>query len=173
MLKQFNKKRLIILLVSLSLALVMGVGVTVALIMAQTAPIENVFEPSFVDCAVLSDTSIDNTGDTEAYIRAAIIVTWKKDGVVWAQKPVLDTDYSLQIGSNWIKSGEYYYFTEPVAYDQATEKLISSYGLLPGATPPAGYELSVEIVAAAIQSTPTTAVQGTWGVIVTDGKITG
>ena len=163
-----RKKRLTLLLVSLSLILVAGIGVTVALIIDNTDEVENVFTPSRVACAVVedgvayenntanvsskSDVTIKNTGDTAAYIRAAIIINWKNaDGTVWAQTPVEDTDYEMQLGTGWTYSGGYYYYNSSVLPGDSTAALIT------GATqkkdaPKDGYYLSVEIVASAIQS---------------------
>lgn len=172
MFKNINKQRTVLLLVSLSLALLISVGVTLAFVIAQTPPVENTFEPSVVDCAVLSDTSVDNTGDTEAYIRAAIVVTWKKaDNTVWAMKPVEGdgNDYKLVLGAGWKKIGDYYYYKLPVPFDQSTGKLIASCTQLKDA-PTSDYSLSVEIVAAAVQSQPDQAVLAAWGVTVADIK---
>ena len=121
MFKNLTKKRMTILLVSLSLILVVGVGVTLAYVFASTGDVVNTFTPSHVSCAVVEKNNnstettqvsagkvddltskqavqIKNTGDTTAYIRAAIIVTWKKaDGTVYAKSPVKDTDYVMQL----------------------------------------------------------------------------
>ena len=174
MFKNLNKQRTVLLLVSLSLALLVSVGVTLAFVIAQTPPIENTFEPSYVDCSVLPDTSVDNTGDTTAYIRAAVIATWKKDGVVWAQKPLegAGKDYQITLGAGWVKLGDYYYYTLPVDAEAATTKLIETL-IQTGTAPTLEHSLSIEIVAAAVQSQPTTAAESMWGVTITDNKITG
>ena len=197
-----GKKRLTLLLVSLSLILVAGVGVTLALIIDSTREVENVFTPSHVSCAVVEDQKTDdaptgqvkveektnvkikNTGDTDAYIRAAIIVTWKNvDGTVWASTPVLGTDYTMNLGSGWVKSGDYYYYTDsvPAVDDPKTTEvdetltgvlITEATQLLDGPVNPdttvdeskRQYYLSIEIVASAIQSEPSDVVVDMWGV---------
>lgn len=179
MFKNMAKKRLILLLVSLSLILAAGVGVTLALIIDQSGDVENVFEPSRVSCAVVEDqktndaptgqvevetktnVKIKNTGDTDAYIRAAIIVNWKKaDGTVWAQAPA-DEDYTMTIGSDWTKVGDFYYYKSSVIPGDTTTNLIVSATQVNSA-PEEGYYLSIEIVASAIQSSLADTAQGAW-----------
>ena len=53
MFKNLTKKRLTVLLVSLSLILVVGVGVTLAYVFASTGNVVNTFTPSHVSCAVV------------------------------------------------------------------------------------------------------------------------
>ena len=130
--------------------------------------------------------AVKNTGDTTAFIRAAINVTWMKDAeagtkynagdqTVSAKVPVKDTDYSITFAknTNWIQGADgYYYYKLPVAPQGSTEVLIEECKLLENASVPDGYHLSVEIVASAIQSAPDSVVQSMWHVTVEDGKIT-
>lgn len=177
MFKNMAKKRLILFLVSLSLILTAGVGVTLALIIDQSGDVENVFEPSRVSCAVVENktayetgmvevalkenVTIQNTGDTDAYIRAAIIVNWKKaDGTVWAQAPA-DEDYTMTIGSDWTKVGDFYYYKSSVIPGDTTTNLIVS-ATQENSAPEEGYYLSIEIVASAIQPSLANTAQGAW-----------
>ena len=187
MFKNLTKKRLTILLVSLSLILVVGVGVTLAYVFASTGDVVNTFTPSKVACAVIenddstphysdtvnvpskSNVQIKNTGDTDAYIRAAIIVTWKNEaGIVWAQKPVLGEHYSITYGQNtlWSKGDDgYWYYNTSVAPGELTDPLITSaIQNVPGpvGTDGSQYYLSIEIVASAIQSNLGNDAQSAW-----------
>ncbi|MBQ8259622.1 MAG: hypothetical protein IJY97_08705 [Clostridia bacterium] len=193
MFKNLTKKRLTILLVSLSLILVVGVGVTLAYVFASTGDVVNTFTPSKVACAVVEMNNnsqettqvsagkvekltskqavhIKNTGNTTAYIRAAIIVTWKKadetgtgTGTVYAKSPVENVDYIMQLNlsaDGWVLGADgYYYYTQPVAAGDMTGMLISSATAGAGLD---GYSISIEIVASAIQSTPTDVVTTQW-----------
>ncbi len=200
MFRNLTKKRLTLLLVSLSLILTAGVGVTLALIIDSTEDVENVFEPSHVSCAVIENGSetehyngtanvdsktnvqIKNTGDTDAFIRAAIVVTWKKaDGTVYAQKPVPASgdnknDYSmtLDLDNGWSLGADgYYYYSSSVAPGTQTNTLITSAtqnSLGPVGTDGAQYYLSIEIVASAIQSTLADNAQGAWVAAKTSGS---
>lgn len=196
--KRFNLKSAIIF-VSAALILLGAVGGALAYVYTLTESVNNEFTPSVVACAVVegsadpvtgsvvntgsvkSDVKIKNTGDTEAYIRVAVIVNWANaDGnKFWAVKPVKDTDYTIgfDLTGNWIDGGDgYYYYSSPVKPGDLTGILINEAKLKDGVTPPVGYDdtqyyLSVEVTASAIQSTPASAVSNKWGVTVSDGKL--
>lgn len=193
--KQLRRpKRLATLLVSLLLVLGVAVGGTVAFLSTRTDRKVNTFTPSEVTCAVTetfknnvkSRVAVQNTGDTTAFIRAAINVTWMKDAetgteyeaadqTVSAKIPVEGTDYSITFAqnTNWIQGADgYYYYQLPVDPQSSTGVLIEECELLKNASVPDGYHLSVEIVASAIQSAPDSVVQSMWHVTVEDGKIT-
>lgn len=187
--KQLRRpKRLATLLVSLLLVLGVAVGGTVAFLSTRTDSKVNTFTPSEVTCAVTetfennvkSQVAVKNTGDTTAFIRAAINVTWMSnkdaaDQTVSAKVPVKDKDYSITFAknTNWIKGADgYYYYQLPVDPKGSTGVLIEECKLQENASVPDGYHLSVEIVASAIQSAPDSVVQSMWHVTVEDGKIT-
>ena len=196
MFKNLTRKQLIALIVSLSLILALSVGVTLAYIFINTDPVTNIFDPAQVSCAVVengsntehygdqvtvsskSNVMIKNTGDTDAYIRAAVVITWKStDGKVYAQAPSAGDytiNYATDTGWELGADGFYYYLKDvaPVtecthATNEACEKcctgvLINSCSQEADATVPAGYHLSVEIVASAIQSKPDHVVGDEW-----------
>ena len=180
--KYINKKS--ILITSVALLLLVAVGTSLAYVFTKTDPVENRFDPSKVSCAVVevvekgdssentanvvqtgkskTNVQIKNTGDTDAYIRAAVVVNWmSEDGTkVWATKPVAgeDKDYTISynLSNGWIDGGDgYYYYTQPVDPGDMTNNLITS--ATQNATGPKGtdgtqYYLSIEIVASAIQA---------------------
>lgn len=187
--KQLRRpKRLATLLVSLLLVLGVAVGGTVAFLSTRTGSKVNTFTPSEVTCEVTetfennvkSQVAVKNTGDTTAFIRAAINVTWMSNQdaanqTVSAKVPVKDTDYSITFAqnTNWIKGADgYYYYQLPVDPQGSTGELIKECKLLENASVPDGYHLSVEIVASAIQSAPDSVVQSMWHVTVANGIIT-
>lgn len=187
--KQLRRpKRLATLLVFLLLVLGVAVGGTVAFLSTSTGSKVNTFTPSEVTCEVTetfknnvkSQVAVKNTGDTTAFIRAAINVTWMSNQdaanqTVSAKVPVKDTDYSIIFAknTNWIQGADgYYYYQLPVDPQGSTGVLIEECKLLNYASVPDGYHLSVEIVASAIQSAPYSVVQSMWHVTVEDGKIT-
>lgn len=187
--KQLRRpKRLATLLVSLLLVLGVAVGGTVAFLSTRTDSKENTFTLSKVTCEVTetfnnnvkSQVAVKNTGDTTAFIRAAINVTWMSNQdaanqTVSAKVPVKDKDYSITFAknTNWIQGADgYYYYQLPVDPKDSTGVLIEECKLQENASVPDGYHLSVEIVASAIQSAPDSVVQSMWHVTVEDGKIT-
>lgn len=161
-------------LVALALVLCIAGGATLAFLMVTTPSLTNVFQYGHVTCAVQeefdgttkSDVSIKNTGNTQSYIRVKLVFTWKdKDGNVSAQ-PVKTGDYDLELNMDgWFEKDGYYYAKAPVAPDNKTPVLIGKCTEV-AAHAPDGYTLSLEILADAIQSTPTKAVEQAWGVTV-------
>ena len=113
--KYINRKS--VLITSITRLLLIAVGTTLTYVFTKTEPVENKFNPSNVSCAVVenggdpvtgaivnigttkTNVQIKNTGDTDAYIRVAVVVNWMSvDGAkVWATKPVEGTDYFV----NW------------------------------------------------------------------------
>lgn len=168
---------------ALALVLTLSVGGTIAYLITDTDPVENTFTPGNVDCQVIetfdgtikSDVKIKNTGNTDAYIRAAIVVTWQNaSGNVLGKAPVLGSDYTLKLatdtGWNITTSDGYYYYATAVSVNNSTGILINECTVLKPA-PAEGYTLCVEVLADAIQATPINAVKDAWGVTVTDGTI--
>lgn len=196
--KLINKKFIVV--TALALLLFVTVGSTLAYIFTKTEPVENTFNPSSVSCAVVENggkpvsgavvniktvkenVRIQNTGDTDAYIRVAVVVNWmSEDGSkVWATKPVMGTDYSIDWAfddeinpTTWDpgSDGYYYYKNSVVPNGGLTEILINEAKVLKPA-PLDGYYLSIEIVASALQAKPASVVTSQWGVTVAnDGSI--
>lgn len=164
-----SKAKSIIVLASLVLLLCAVVTPTLAFLLDQSDPIRNVFQNSVVTSQVDEDpfegttktnVTIRNTGDTQAWIRAAIIVTWKdgENGNVYGGAPVAGTDYNISLNTtDWIKGSDgFYYHKAPVDPAQNTKVLINSCAPVEAKTP-AGYGLNVEIISSAIQSKPASA----------------
>lgn len=171
--KRKLNKRAVALLVCLAVLVTVAVGATLALLIAGAEQLQNIFTPANVAVEVLSDTNgvvVRNTGNTSAFIRVALVVTWKdEEGNVWIEAP----EYTLTGGTGWMEKDGFLYYTDAVAAGEATAALPEKIVLDPNSTPPSGYSLSVEILAAGIQSTPETVAEQEWGVTVENGKITG
>lgn len=178
------KKKVSLLLVSLVLIASIAVGSTVAFIATSTEPITNIFNPANVtididekfENGVKTDVKVKNTGNTNAFIRAKIVVTWKDaNGNVSATKPELDTDYTMTLNeTDWFLGDDgFYYCKTSVAPNGSTPALITECKKADSVTPPDGYDLSVEIIASGIQSTPDGAVKEAWGMTVdANGQLT-
>lgn len=178
-----NKKKGLILLLTIFLIATVTVGGTFAYLATSTALVTNTFTPAKVASEVVESpfngqvkehVKVTNKGNTEAYIRAAIVITWKSEGnenTVSAIKPVENTDYimKLNIGADggWFKGVDgFYYHKNPVNHTgsaSSTSDLIIKCEPITGRVPE-GYELSVEIIASAIQSTPAHVVEDQWNV---------
>ena len=171
------------LVICLILLLMISVGGTIAFVVTHTSEIRNTFTESVVKCEVdetfkdnvKSNVSIKNTGDTTAYIRAFVNVTWMNESGQVASVSPKSTDYMIEYStSGWLKGSDgYYYYSLPVQPNDKTAVLINSCRLLETASAPDGYYLSVEIVCSAIQSTPVSVVSDIWHVQLSGDEIVG
>lgn len=165
---------------SLLLILTVSVGGTLAYLITHTTPVRNQFTPSYVACQVTesfdgtikSEVNVKNTGDTEAYIRVKL-VTYRVNS---ANQHIGGTAEipTFTPGENWVKYGEYYYYTKPVAPGAEPEtELIGTPGIaLSSAYNDAdGGKQVIEVMAEAIQSGPAEAVGSSWGVSISEGSV--
>lgn len=168
--------KLILMLTVAVLLLTLGVGSTIAYLIDTTNPVENTFTEAHVASTVVetfdgntkSDVKIKNTGNTDAIIRAAIVVTWKDlSGNTMAQKPVgasfeeftsetvADYIYELDLANGWSKGADgFYYWNETVKPGDSTGVLIKNLMLTEGAAY-TDRTLCVEVIGSAIQSNKT------------------
>ena len=177
--RRFKILRRIVLVCFLTVCLMFSVvgtiGTSEAFLAALTGKTVNTFRYGEVSCEIhekfngqmKSNVQVKNTGNIPAYIRAAVIITWQDEyGNVYWKKPAAGSDYVLAIGSDWTKSGDYYYWPSPVTPDAYTGVLITS---CTKGSAPEGYHLVVDIAAEAIQSQPTSAAQEAWGITFAEG----
>ncbi len=159
------------------------IGTTVAYLIDKTDEVKNVFNPSSVppeihekiENGVKNEVKIQNTGNVSAYVRAAVVFTWRDaDGNICPEAPKEGTDYTIQWsgtaeGGGWIKIGEYYYHKTPVPAGETTSVLFT------GCDPveKAGCQFSVEIITSTIQAEPTSVVRDQWKVSLDGTTITG
>lgn len=180
--KRSRAKKPLAALVALVLIIGAVVGGTLAYLAARTDAIVNTFNPAKVDITVeedfkgstKKDVKITNTGDTEVYIRATYVVTWKDAAEnVYPEQPQPGVDYniSLNLEQGWFYYNGYYYYTAPVAPLASTGVLIDLCTPVTGRAPE-GYTLSVNVLASAIQSVPAEAVGQAWGVSIAPGSVT-
>lgn len=176
--RRLRWSREFLILCSVAILLTGIIGGTLAYLTTATDPVVNNFTPSKVDCEVTEDqfngvtktnVAVKNTGDTDAYIRATLVITWQDETGNISGVPVEASDYKMELatGTGWVPSDGYYYYTKSVAPGGSTGTLISS--LIVTGEAPAGYHLSVEILAEAIQSKGTdldgkTPAELAWGV---------
>lgn len=173
-------KRSLVLVVSV-LALVLAVaGGTLAWLTANSTPVTNTFTPAQVSCAVeenfngttKKDVNVKNTSDIDAYLRVKL-VTYRvnKDGQhIGGTAAIPD----FHLGANWVKYGDFYYYTLPVAPGAVpAEPLIGDSGItLSEYTDVDGGKQVIEVMAEAIQSVPAKAVGEAWGVTIDNGTVT-
>lgn len=164
--KKQHAMRKTTLLVSLVVLLTMCVYGSIAFLYTNTNSVENTFLPANVtptinesfDDYVKQNVTVTNTGNARAYVRAAIVATWQNDsGEIAPVMPVLGTDFSMEIGTQWTFTDGFYYYKgilEPNgaadAADTSDELIVSAQQLMDG--PSEGYTLHIEILAQTIQA---------------------
>lgn len=168
------------LLISVLLLVAVVAGGTIAYLFTQTDAITNTFNPSHVSCEVTesfngkvkSNVNVTNTSDIDAYIRVKLVTYRVNDSGQHiggtAEIP------AFNLGKNWVKYGEYYYYTLPVAPNRGrpASNLVDSMTLTDSYSDADGGKQVIEVMAEAIQSVPAQAVSDAWGVTVgNDGKI--
>ena len=171
-------KRSLVLVVSVLVLLLAVAGGTLAWLTAQTDGVVNTFTPAQVSCEVTEDfngtiksnVNVTNKSDISAYIRVKLVTYRVNDaGQHIGGTATIPT---FEPGEGWVKYGEYYYYTLPVApkgpgaLDNLPKtpliggtgiKLVNSYNDADG-----GKQV-VEVMAEAIQSVPEAAVKDAWG----------
>lgn len=171
-------------LLALALAGVLAVGGTLAWLTAQTDEVENAFEPGKVTTTIVEDpdgnakkdVKIRNTGNVDAYIRAAVVVTWQnEDGEVYGKsQPVAGTDYKIafnkddQTDGKWVEGDDgFWYWTGRVAPAVESDEdsgltgvLITSCTYDKEKAPAEGYHLCVEVIGSGVQADGVTTVDG-------------
>lgn len=157
--KRMRKTKTILVLAAVVLVLACAVGGTIAFLIDTTGAVTNTFTPAKVTCQVNEDFTdggttkrnvcIQNTGKTDAWIRATVVANWVKDNNVVA--PWTDSiTYNMGDDSNnWTKDGNYYYYNSIVPSNGLTENLFASYTPTGG---PEGAHLVMTIVCQAVQS---------------------
>ena len=172
--------RLTAMVIATVMLLALAIGGTVAWITASTGSITNTFTPSEVSCVVdenfdrvtgvKSNVNVENTSDIPVYIRVRLVTyrtneTTKHIGGV-AEIP------QFTPGSGWVKNGEYYYYTKPVApNEKPAADLIASIRLTEYYQDADGGRQAMDVMAEAIQSMPERAVGEAWGVTISEGSV--
>ena len=163
-------KRSLVLVVSVLVLLLAVAGGTLAWLTAQDS-VANTFTPAHVSCAVMenfdgetkSNVNVKNTGDIPAYIRVRLVTYRVNDAGQHIGGTATIPPFTP--GTNWVKYGEYYYYTLPVAAGEKPEtQLIGESGItLRSYNDADGGKQVIEVMAEAIQSVPENAVKAAWG----------
>ena len=175
---------------AVALIATLAVGGTLAWLSAYTQPVKNTFvmgtvppqvTENFENHRVKEDVAVTNTGNIPAYIRVALVCTWQDDNENVVGEPAsldnLTIDWGTEgssgtadnPGNGWIKIGDYYYYTQPVAAGATTSNLIDKAEVKTAN----GYRMNLQVIADSIQANPTNVVQSQWGVMVDEnGAIT-
>lgn len=167
--------------VILSLAVIVGLGLagTIAWLTASSQA-SNTFQPTSVACSVnessclstsgglteKKNVSVTNTGTMSAYIRVALVASWKDaDGHI--ASPVASGDYTLSLNTtDWFKEGDYYYCKTPVGAGNDSPALINSCTV---SQANGSLRFELQVIASAIQYLPDSAVEEAWTDVTVSG----
>lgn len=183
---KYDRKKLSVGLLSLLVVLACAVSGTLAWISTTSGTVTNTFTPAKVttevdentEGGVKSNVKITNTGDVDAYIRAAVVINLlDENGNVLGTPAEENTHYTITWNNtNWQKSGDYYYYSTKIIPGGSTGYLIDKCETV-GET-----KLQVTIIAEGIQAdgmdtsvTPSIpAVESAWKVVTVnaDGTMT-
>ena len=165
-----SKKATAVLASALVLAVAL-IGGSLAYLMTRTDPVVNTFTyqqieitpEETIENGVKKDVKLSAVGsDVDSYVRADVVITWKDaHGNVAAQAPVQGVDYTITYGDDWTQTGGHWYYNQKLPGGKKTAPLIVACKRT--GTPPEGYDLSVEILAQAVQAEPAQAVEDLWG----------
>ena len=141
-----------ILLLCLVALLVFAAGGTLAYLVVHTPSVENQFVPVKVKCSVGDDYTVTNTGDINAYVRAAVVVNWTDaDGNIVHTAPA-GASYTLSCNTTggWSEDGSFYYYSNVVTPTGDTR--VSAPVVTVTSNIPESYKLRVDVIAEAIQA---------------------
>ena len=182
-----NKSKALIAAALIALILTASIGGTIAYLTTHTGPVENTFTAPTTDVditdevegEVKKDVVITNKSSYPVYIRVAIVANWR-DAAGNIVAPWMNTasegEFAGLPGEYWVKYGDYYYYTLPVAAGQTTgAPLFTSYTI--GTKPndaegnQAAY-LEMDLLVQAVQAEPADAAKELWGVAISQDSVT-
>lgn len=185
------KKNLKMIIVAVALLVVVSAAVfAVYAYLSSQAKAQNTFVPAQVSCKVneerednkKTEVTVQNTSNVGAYIRVIVVTYWQdsRGGIVYRKSEDLELNSKFD-DSKWIMGDDNtFYYKEIVEKDGETADLLQDDQSIvldsESKTDDNGivfeYYQVVEFIAEAIQAAPEEAVKNSWGVTITDGKIT-
>ncbi|MBQ3014973.1 MAG: hypothetical protein IJD75_07565 [Clostridia bacterium] len=171
-----TKRKLIAIIIIGVVVFTATVGGAVAYMIKTFQGQQSDFKPAQISCTFdgafvndqKSELIVTNTSNIDAYIRVRMVTYWvdaNGNVINRAAAPI-----NFTIGDNWVKAADSdtYYYRLPVAAGAQTSDLLNSTITQVSED---GYKQVIDVFAEAIQANPVEAVQNSWNVTVSDGKI--
>ncbi|MBE6887526.1 MAG: hypothetical protein E7484_03795 [Ruminococcaceae bacterium] len=142
-----------------------------AFMVHRTEQKTNSFTKAVITCEVektvtdgkLTGITVENTGNTDVYIRVRLISNWvdKYDNILGVETEVPD----FTVNSNWIADGvnDTYYYKAPVAAGISSVNLLGTQ--IVTTSDANGNKQVIEIFAETIQAKPSDAVEAAWSFV--------
>lgn len=176
--KYTRKRRLrwrkeFVLLCSIAILLIGMVGGSLAYLFMNTDAVTNTFTAPEIGVTIpenfngdkKENVKVTNSCDFPVYARATYVVYWlDEEGNVVPTQPVEDTDYTISIGSNWNKSGDYWYYNQLLGADKTSTDFIVLCQETETDNAKA-YKLVVDVIGEVVQAEPEAAVTELWGFV--------
>ena len=175
-----GRERLAMMVLSVVLLLGVAIGGTIAWLSTKTTPVTNTFTPARVTCEVEEDfnedtgvktnVNVTNTGNIAVYIRVKLVTYRTNDAGQHIGGTADLPEFAL--GKDWVKHGEYYYYTLPVEPKAQPQTNLAEKMTLKSFYEDAdGGKQALDVMAEAIQSAPEKAVGEAWGVTITPNSV--
>lgn len=174
-----KNKKAGMLFLSLLLIALLAAGGTLAWLSAQTDEVKNTFTPGEItttitenfDGKVKKEIHVKNEGNISAYIRVKLVSYRVNNNGDHIGGTTTIPDFNL--GSGWVKFGDYYYYTQPVTAGDTAPNMLGDGGItLEEYADSDGGKQVIEVMAEAIQSVPDEAVGEAWGVKIFEDNVT-
>lgn len=147
------EKRAIILIVSTLLLVLGAVSTSLAILVANTETINNIFSPPVVRITLRDYDEITNIGTIPVYVRSLAVVNWastEDEHTILAEKPKVGEDLAITfITEDWFMADDgFYYYKKELQPEDHIALMVEAVQL----TEKLGYEMELTILSSSIQA---------------------
>ena len=152
-LRSSTGKRAIALLISTVLLVICTIGTSLAILVANTGSIMDIFSPPVVRVSLRDHDEVTNIGTIPVYVRALAVVNWvptDEEHSILAEKPIVGEDLDITfIKEGWfLASDGFYYYKKALAPGDHVALVIEAVQI----TEKLGYEMKLTLLSSSIQA---------------------
>ena len=171
------QKRSLLVTITIVLVVLVTMGGVAAFFILQSQPITNTFVGGNTGCRITETVTgnvkksvlLTNDGNFPVYVRVRLVTYWQTPEGAPAAKAA--PELKLETTSDWVRYGDCYYYVSPLQGSASVELLAKSLQM---ETDGEGNIQVIDILAEAVQSSPSDAISQTWGRTVdASGRISG
>lgn len=191
--RRTSRKKWLTGIIAAVVTVCIAVGGTIAFLTDWTKPITNTFQMSTVDVdidenldgSIKKNVAVTNNSDVPIYVRVRFVTYWEKLGEdgkgtgeivadVNGENPPFPFDKGSgtvpeSVPSDWLKIGDYFYYTKPVVPKTKTGNLFEKFSLI--VDKENNRQQVLEVFAEGIQSLPVEAVETVWHDVEVQGDV--